>query len=172
MNTFKPRFLAALVAILALSGLAQTAHAQTALTNYAENAVIDRMMRAQSTPAFATNWYVALFTSACSDSAAGTEVAGNNYGRALLAASLANWAGTQSAGSTVASSGTGGQTSNNSSITFATPSATWGTVTHWGLYDAVTAGNMWICAPLALSKTINNGDTVSFAAGALTVAVD
>jgi hypothetical protein len=161
-------FSALLIAVGLLS--VQAVQAQ-AFTDYAENAIVDRALRAQATPSFPSTWYVALFTSACSDSAAGTEVSGNNYGRASLAASLANWAGTQSAGSTAASSGTGGVTSNNSAITFATPSASWGTVTYWGLYDAVTSGNMWICAALTTSKTINSGDTVSFAAGALTVTV-
>jgi hypothetical protein len=110
-------------------------------------------------------------TTACSDTGPGTEVTGNNYSRASLGASLANWAGTQSAGSTTASSGTGGISSNNSAINFATPSGTWGTVTHWGLFDAVSAGNMWICAALTTSKTINSGDTVSFATAALTVTI-
>jgi hypothetical protein len=146
----------------------QQAEAQ-ALTDYAENAIVDRVLRAQASPAFATTWYVALFTTACSDSAPGTEVSGGNYARASLAASLANWAGTLAAGNTAASSGTGGQTSNNSTITFATPSAGWGTVSHWGLYDALAAGNMWICMSLTTSKTINSGDTVSFATTALSV---
>lgn len=167
-----PRFLtAALAAAVVLFASVPLPAQSQALTDYAENAIVDRMVRAQATPAFPATWYVALFTTACSDSAAGTEVSGNNYSRASLAASLANWAGTQSAGSTTASSGTGGVTSNNSAITFATPSATWGTVTHWGLYDAVSAGNMWICAALTTSKTINNGDTVSFATAALTVTI-
>jgi hypothetical protein len=112
---------------------------------------------------------VALYTTACSDTGGGTEVSGGSYVRPSVTASLANFAGTQSAGSTTASSGTGGQTSNNAAINFATPSAGWGTVTHWGLVDASSAGNVWVCASLTVSKTINSGDTVSFAAGALTV---
>ena len=160
----------ALAAIVGLIALAPQVTQAQALTDYAENAIIDRMMRAQATPSFPTTWYVALFTTACSDSAPGTEVSTNNYARASLPASLANWAGTQSAGSTVASSGTGGQTSNNSAINFNTPSSTgWGTVTHWGLFDASSSGNMWVCAALTASKTINGGDSVSFASGALTV---
>jgi hypothetical protein len=42
-------------------------------------------------------------------------------------------------------------------------------VTHWGLVDAASGGNVWVCAALTVSKTINSGDSVSFAAGALTV---
>lgn len=167
---FRARNLLAAV-LLALVGLAPyQVHAQ-AFTDYAENTIVDRLVRGQSTPAFPTTWYVALFTSSCSDSAGGTEVSGNNYSRPSVTANLTNWAGTQSAGSTAASSGTGGVTSNNGAINFATPSGSWGTVTYWGLYDASSAGNMWICAALTTSKTINSGDTVSFASGALSVTV-
>lgn len=162
---------AAVLATVALStAVVQPVKAQ-ALSDFAENKIIDALMRAQTigTP---VTWYVALYTTACSDTGGGTEVPNsNNYSRASLGASLANWAGTQSAGSTVASSGTGGVTSNNTVITFATPSGTWGTVTHAGLVDSGTwgGGNLWVCIDINPDKTINSGDTVSFAAGALTV---
>jgi hypothetical protein len=60
-------------------------------------------------------------------------------------------------------------TSNNATIAFPTPSAGWGTVTHWFLADASTTGNILFCAALTTGKTINTGDTVSFAAGSLTI---
>jgi len=87
-----------------------------------------------------------------------------------VTASLANFAGTQAAASTTASSGTGGVTSNNGSITFPSPSASWGTVTHFGIWDASTGGNLLFHGALTTSKTINNGDAApSFAAAALTL---
>jgi hypothetical protein len=154
--------------LLALAALAPTAHAQ-ALTDFAENKIVDAVLRAQALGAPAT-FHIALFTTACSDSAIGTEVTGNAYARAAVTSSLANWAGTQSSGSTVASSGTGGQSSNNNAINFPTPTPSgWGTVSHLGFMDASSGGNMWVCVALTVSKTINSGDTVSFAAGALTV---
>lgn len=86
---------------------------------------------------------------------------------------MTNWAGTQSATSTTTSTGTGGQTSNNAAITFPAPTASWGTITHMGIYDASTAGNLLYWAALATSKTVNNGDAApSFAISALTVAED
>lgn len=141
-----------------------------ALTDYLENKLIDHLFRATSYTAPA-NWYVALFTSSCSDSAAGTEVSGGSYARVAVASGTTTWANTQASG-TGASTGTSGTTSNSSAINFATPSAGWGTVTYWGLYDASSAGNLLVCAALTASKTINSGDTVSFAAGALTVQID
>lgn len=148
--------------------LAPTVQAQ-ALTDAAENAIVDAMLRGQSLGAPAT-FYVALYTAACNDAGGGTEVTGGSYARVAVTSSLANWAGTQSASSTAASSGTGGQTSNNAAITFPAPTANWGTVTHFSLMSASSGGTMWICQALTASKSINNGDAApSFAAGALTI---
>lgn len=130
----------------------------SAMSDYLENKLVDHIFRAQSFSAPAT-LYVALFTSAPSDSGGGTEVSGGNYARASVTSSLANWAGTQSAGSTTASSGTGGQTSNNGAITFNAPSgANWGTVTHFGIFDAASSGNLLFHGALTAPKTINDGD--------------
>lgn len=140
------------------------------LTNFAENKIVDALFRAQALGAPAT-WHVALLT-AVTDAEAGTvtEVSGGGYARASVAASLANFAGTQSAGSTTASTGTGGQTSNNNTITFPSPSgANWGVVTHIALYDASSGGNAWVISALTQSKTINNGDAApTIVAGAYT----
>lgn len=162
-------FAATLVGIAALA--APAAHAAN-MTDFAENKTIDALFRAQSLGAPAT-WYIGLLTASCSDSAAGTEVSGGSYARVAVTASLANWAGTQSAGSTTASSGTGGTTSNNNAITFASPTANWGVVTHVAFYDASSGGNIWFCTALTVSKTVNNGDAApSFAAAALTQQID
>lgn len=162
----------ALLAVVALSSLTLPPMAQAgALTDYAENKVVDALLRGQSLAAPAT-FYIRLNTTACSDSASGTEVSGGSYARVAVTSSLANWAGTQSAGSTTASSGTGGTTSNNAVVTFTTPSDGWGTVSSVEWMDASTAGNSWICTTLTVSKTINTGDTVTFPAASLTFQID
>lgn len=153
-----------------------------ALSDVLENKLIDFLLRGQAlgitgaTAAANTgpaNTYVALLTAAPSDTGGGTEVTGGSYARVTVQSSLANWAGTQSAGSTSASSGTGGTTSNNASITFPAPTANWGTITHVGVYDATTGGNLLFWAALTTSKTVNSGDAApSFAAGALTFQID
>lgn len=143
-----------------------------AKSNYLENKLIDYIFRGQAYTPPAT-LYVALLTAAPNDAGGGTEVTGGSYARVAVTASLANFAGTQAAGSTVASSGTGGTTSNNGAVTFPAPTANWGSVTHWGIYDAASAGNLLYYAALTTAKTINNGDAApSFAAGALTVQED
>lgn len=144
----------------------------SALSDYLENKLVDHVLRGQAYTPPATV-YVALFTAAPSDAGGGTEVSGGAYARVAVTSGLAAWAGTQSAGSTTASSGTGGQTSNNAAITFPAPTASWGTVTHFGIYDASTGGNLLIWSALSSPKSINDGDAApSFAAGALTVTFD
>jgi hypothetical protein len=159
------------LAVAASALLASAPAHAVALSDYLENKLIDHVFRGQVYTAPSTI-YVALFTSACSDAAAGTEVSGGSYARPGVTTTLVNWAGTQAAASTTASSGTSGTTSNNVVVTFATPSAGWGTVTYIGLMDAVTSGNLLVCTALTVSKTINNGDSVSFPAASLTTQID
>lgn len=147
-------------------------------TDAFENKQIDFMFRGQAlglantTAAAGTGpakWHVALFTAAGSDASPGAEVSGNGYARVPYDCTLANWAGTQGAGTTTASTGSSGTTSNNNAITFPTPTGPWGQVVEWGLFDSASGGTECIRAPLGAAKTINNGDPApSFAPGALT----
>jgi len=138
-----------------------------AMSDYLENKLVDLTLRGQAFTAPAT-LYFGLHTSATTDAGGGTEVTGGSYARKAVTASLANFAGTQAAASTTASSGTGGVTSNNGVIDFPAPTANWGTVTHWSVWDASTSGNMLYHGALTTSKTINNGDAApSFAAASL-----
>ena len=161
-----------LSALVGLSLLVPAGFANAAaLTNTYENSLIDWLMRGQALTPPATG-YVALFTSCPTDSTAGTEVSGGSYARVAVTASLANWAGTQSAASTTASSGTGGTTSNNSVITFPAATADWGTVNCFGYMTASTSGTLVFYAALTGSRNITNGSTASFAAAALTFQID
>ena len=103
-------------------------------------------------------FYVALFTVTPSDAGGGTEVTGGSYARVAVNLTLANFAGTQSAGSTSSSTGTSGQTSNNGTITFPSPTANWGTIVAYGIFDSATGGNLWVWDALTTSRTVNNGD--------------
>ena len=144
----------------------------SAFTNYAENKIIDRVIRGQG-GSFPTNWYVGLLTAAPSDSGAGTEVSGNGYARVQIAASAAAWAATDAVGSTAApSAGSSGTTSNNASVDFPSPSGGWGTVSHFAVYDAASGGNMWWYGALVVAKQIFTGDPVKFPAGALSLQLD
>jgi hypothetical protein len=138
------------------------------MSDFLENKIIDQLFRGQAAPT-TTTLHVGLLTTAPSDSGGGTEASGGSYARVAVTSSLTNWAGTQSAGSTTASSGTGGQTSNNAAITFPTPTAGWGTVTHFGIYDAASGGNLLFWGALTIAKTINQADTVTFPAASLSI---
>lgn len=140
-------------------------------SDYLENKLTDLILRGAAFTAPVTI-YVSLHTADPLDAASGTEVSGGSYARVAITANTTNWSGTQSAGSTVASSGTGGASSNNGAITFPSPTASWGTVTHFGIWDAATTGNLLVHGALGTSKTINNGDAApSFAAAALAVTI-
>jgi hypothetical protein len=131
-----------------------------AMSDYLEGELIKHIFRTGSftKPAVLA---VGLFTAAPNDAGGCTEVSGNGYSRATLNPLDANWA---------APAGGNGTTSNVSTITFATPSgAGWGTVTHFAIFDAASAGNILFHGALTASKTINSGDTVSYAAGQLQI---
>lgn len=158
--------------MLMLAFLAWQPAMATDLTNYAENKIVDHVFRAtafsESSPA---NYYVSLHSSACSDSANGTELTGGSYARTAIARSTAAWLGTHGS-ATGASSGTNGTISNAAAITLPTATGDWTTATHWQIFDASTAGNAIICAALTASRTITTGATASFAIGALTIQID
>lgn len=152
--------------VLACSALfAPVAHAGV-LENYGENKIVDALFRAQALGAPAS-WYIGLHTTTCVEGSAETEVstAGTAYGRQAVTSSLANWAGTQSAGSTTASTGTNATTSNNAPITWSASTAAWGNLQSLGFYDASTAGNQWICIDLTTPFNVTgSGVTVSLPA--------
>lgn len=119
-------------------------------SDYAENAVLDNIVgKTQFTKPTA---YVALFTATPSDSGGGTEVSGGSYARKSTAAG--DW-----------NAAAAGSSSNANAITFVTATASWGTVTHFGVFDAATTGNLLWWGTITTSKTIGNGDTASFAGG-------
>lgn len=103
--------------------------------------------------------YVALYTTATTDAGGGTEVTGGSYARVQVTQLDANWN----------APGVGGLIDNVSAITFPTATASWGTITHVGIRDASTAGNLLVHGALTASKTVGSGDTVEFAAGDLDI---
>jgi hypothetical protein len=121
-----------------------------ALSDYAEKLLLDWSMTtgAATRP---TAWYVALFTAAPSDAGGGTEVSGAGYSRKTVAFAAAT-------------SGTG-TTSNTGAVSFTASGGTYGTVTHIGIFDASTAGNLLWHGAMTASKTIADGDTLEFSIG-------
>lgn len=122
------------------------------MSNYLENALINATLRNTSYTSPATV-YVGLFTSDPTDAGSGTEVSGGSYARkAATFGSPSN-----------------GASSISSAIEFDQATGSWGTVTHFGIYDASTSGNLLYHGALTVSKTIDTGDVFKFASGALSV---
>lgn len=144
------------------------------MSDFLENATIDHILRrtAYTQP---NDVFVALFTDATTDAGGGTEVTGGSYARVTLSTLLAtgNFSGTSGGSATAVSSGTDGTVTNKVAVTFPAPTANWGTVTNFAIYDAITGGNMLFHAALTASKTVNNGDDApAFAIDALSVQID
>ena len=101
------------------------------------------------------------------------EPSGGSYARVSIASSLADWSGTQGAGTSVASTGTGGQISNNVQINFPTTSAAWAVspALVWGFFtaDAATIGNVYDIGSLTTPNTIGSGVQPYIAAGQLSM---
>lgn len=131
-------------------------------SDYLETQILTHLFRTGSWTKPAALW-VALFTAAPSDAGGGTEVSGGGYARVNLPPLDANWA---------APTAGNGLTSNLVAITFPAPTANWGTVTHFGIFDASSAGNLLIWDALTASQVINTGaPAASFAVGALQITV-
>lgn len=137
----------------------------SAKTDALENLLVDHIFRAAtwSKPASVN---IALYTAAPGETGGGTEVSGGSYARVQHGPADADWKGTHGT-TTGASSGTSGQVSNASVITFATPSANWGSVVAIGIFAATT---LYYYGNLTTAKTVNNGDAApTFPTDALTV---
>ena len=133
-------------------------------TDFLEDKIINHVFGGTSYTAPST-WYAGLLTAAPSDSSAGTEVSGGAYSR-------------QAIGWTITGSGTS-QAASNAALTFPTATTDWGLVTHCGIYDAVTGGNLGAFELLtasdfstANSKQINSGDIFKIDSGNLKVQLD
>jgi len=122
------------------------------MSNYLENALINATLRATTFTSPATV-YVSLHTADPTDAGTGTEVSGGSYAR-------------QSA---TFASPSNGASATNADITFPQATGNWGTVTHIGIWDASTSGNLYYHTALDASKTIDTGDVFKIASGSLTV---
>jgi len=121
-----------------------------ALSDHAEALLLDWLMT-NETATRPTAWYVGLFTAAPSDSGGGTEVSTGGYARQSVTFDAA--------------SSPGGTTSNSGAVSFTASGADYGTVTHIGIFDASTSGNLLWHGALTASKTVADGDTLEFSAG-------
>ncbi len=120
----------------------------SAMSDYLENEILDHIL---GTGAYTmpSTVYVGLSTGSFNDDNSGTELSGSGYAR-------------QSIAFNAASSGTA---DNSGAVDFPAATGSWGTVSHFGLFDASTSGNLLIHGALTASKTVATGDIFRIAAG-------
>ncbi len=127
-------------------------------SDYWENKILDHIFgKGNYTP---PTIYVGLSTSDPTDDGSGlAEPSGDAYARVQTSAS--DW-----------NAASNGSLDNVSDITFAQATGNWGTITHFALFDAATAGNMLAHGALSQSKAIGESDTARFEAGDLDISLD
>jgi hypothetical protein len=128
----------------------------TMLSNYLEGKWVDHVLRNTAYTSPGTSVYVSLHTADPAEDGSGAEVSGNNYSRVQVT----SWDAPASRA-----------TQNTSTISFATPSGSWGSCTHYGIWDAATVGNLLFYGALTSTIAPTSGGTVQFAAGALDLAI-
>jgi hypothetical protein len=125
------------------------------ISNFLENALINATLRntAYTSP---TTVYVGLYTTDPGEGNTGTEVSGGSYARTAVTFGAPS----------------NGVSTNSASVTFPTATGTWGTVTHIGILDASTSGNLLYYTALDASKSIASGDVFTISTGNLSVTLE
>ncbi len=112
----------------------------SAFSNYLENKVLLHVFGGSAYSAPGT-LYLALYTSDPGDDNSGTECSGTSYARQTITFSVVN-----------------DTASNNAAVEFPVAGSSWGTITHVGILDALTSGNLLAHGALTASKAIASGD--------------
>ena len=112
----------------------------SAFSNYLENKVLDHVFGGVPYSAPAT-LYLALYTSDPGDGNTGTECSGTSYARQTITFTVVN-----------------DTASNNAAVEFPVAGSSWGTITHVGILDQLTSGNLLAHGALTASKAIASGD--------------
>ena len=124
-------------------------------SNYLELKLLDHVLGSTSYSQ-PSAIYVALSTGSFNDDNSGTELSGNGYSRKVITF------GTASSGSI----------SNNSAVEFDTATGDQGTISHFGIFDASSGGNLLYHGAFSSSKVISTGDVLKISSSSLTVSLD
>ena len=124
-------------------------------SNYLENKLLDHTLggTAFTQP---SGLYLALSTGSFADDNSGTELSGSNYSRKAMTFAAAS----------------SGSAATNAVVEFDAATGSWGTVSHWGIYDASTSGNLLFHGSFTASKTIATNDILKVASGSITISLD
>jgi len=123
-------------------------------SNYLANELLDHTVNSSSLTS-PTTVYLGLLTALSDDGDTLTEVTGGSYARQSVA-----W-----------DAPLDGLTANTATVTFPTPTADWGTVTHAAIFDAASSGNALLYDTFAFPVTIFSGQLVRVSAGDMTTEI-
>lgn len=125
-------------------------------SNYLETELLDHVFTNSAYTAPST-LYLALHTASPAEDGSGTEVStsGTAYAREAVTFTVS-----------------GNTATTDAAVEYATATANFGTVSHVGIWDASTAGNLIAYAALTTSKTIETGDVFRVPAGDLDITLD
>ena len=125
-------------------------------SNFLETEILDHVFGGNAYTAPST-LYLALFTSNPDEDGSGTEV---------------STSGTAYARQEVTFTVSGNTATTDAAVEFPTATASFGTVSHVGVYDASTAGNLLGYAALTTAKAIDTGDVFRVPAGDLDITLN
>ena len=125
------------------------------LSDYLENKLLDHVLRNVSYTS-PTTVFMGLYTSDPGDDNSGTECTGGAYARQVVSVTTAS----------------DGIVTSSADVTFPQATDNWGTISHIGLLDALSSGNLMMHTPLTTSKTIDEGDIFKVPLGQLTASLD
>lgn len=127
----------------------------SAISDYLENKLIDHVLRGV-TYTRPSKVYAALYKTNPTDADTGTEVSGGSYARQEVTFSAP----------------VDGETSNASDILFPEATSDWGDITHFGIRDALTGGNLLFHDKVTVNKVITSGDQLILKTGEIQVKLD
>lgn len=122
------------------------------MSNYLENALINGVLR-NTQYTVPSTVYLALYTTDPTDADTGTECTLGSYSREAITFSAPS----------------NGGTSNSADIVFQTVTSGTATITHIGIRDALTGGNLLFHAPLSTPRTLTVASAMVVPVNQLTV---
>lgn len=126
------------------------------LTNYGEQKILDHILRNTAFPS--VNPYLALFKSNPGEGGiVSGEVSGGGYVRQPVVFSEIS---------------SEGEMKNSAVVTFPEATDAWGLITHWGIMDSQSGGNMILYGDVDEAKQVGKSDLIKFNQGNLTVTID
>jgi hypothetical protein len=143
------------------------------LSTYAQNIFLKWLTQGVAPATPPNPIFVALFTGDPGQTGASeVSTSGTGYARVSVSTTTASaiFGGAHVAGAVPIANGTKQEVQNSATITFPSPTGTWGTCSFWGAFDAASSGNFLFGGALTSNiAPLSGGSAPSFAVGAASV---